>query len=48
MALTSKAGIIGGAIVAAIIAVLVFLTVWDPPAPTEEIRKDVTDDLLAS
>ena len=24
-----------------------FLSVWDPPAPSEEVRKDVTDDLVA-
>jgi hypothetical protein len=39
--------IIGG-IAALMVALLVFLTLWDPPAPTQEMQKDVTDDLFAS
>lgn len=39
--------IIGG-IAALLVALLVFLTLWDPPAPSQEIQKDVTDDLFAS
>ena len=43
----TKSRIIIAVLIAAIAGLLVFLTVWDPPAPTEEVRKDVTDDLLA-
>jgi hypothetical protein len=39
--------IIGG-IAALAVALLVFLTLWDPPAPSQGIQKDVTDDLFAS
>ena len=43
-----KLSIIFGGIVVVVAALLVFLTVWDPPAPSQEIKKDVTDDLFTS
>jgi hypothetical protein len=43
-----KIGFIVGGIAVLLVALLVFLTLWDPPAPNQEIQKDVTDDLFAS
>ena len=37
-----------GGIAALVVALLVFLTLWDPPAPTQEMQKDVTEDFFAS
>ena len=42
----NKFHIILGTLVVLVGGLFLFLTVWDPPAPSEEVRKDVTDDLL--
>jgi hypothetical protein len=37
-----------GAVALVAVGLLVFLSIWDPPAPSQEIQKDVTDQLFAS
>ena len=44
MSRLKKLGVLLGVVVVLALAGLVFLAMWDPPAPTQEVNKTLSDD----